>query len=108
MSTGIKHERGIGTFLAGGPGLAQWRDDLKARGLHYLPLFVEGEQVGLQPVEIFHHPRDYRLTTEEGEPLECGWYWWPVHPGCLPDGDPMGPYDTSAFALAEALKEYET
>lgn len=23
-----------------------------------------------------------------------GWYWWSCEPGCLPDGDPDGPYPT--------------
>lgn len=31
-----------------------------------------------------------------------GWYWWPCFPGCLPDGDPVGPFATEAEALADA------
>ena len=31
-----------------------------------------------------------------------GWYWWSCFPGCLPDGDPNGPFDTEALALADA------
>lgn len=31
-----------------------------------------------------------------------GWYWWPCFPGCLPDSDPIGPFDTEAEALADA------
>jgi hypothetical protein len=31
-----------------------------------------------------------------------GWYWWSCFPGCLPDSDPMGPFDTEAEALADA------
>lgn len=34
--------------------------------------------------------------------LEPGWYWWACFPGCLPDGDPMGPFETEAEALADA------
>lgn len=31
-----------------------------------------------------------------------GWYWQACFPGCLPDGDPMGPFDSYAAALADA------
>lgn len=31
-----------------------------------------------------------------------GWYWWSCFPGCLPDGDPMGPFETEAEAVADA------
>lgn len=33
---------------------------------------------------------------------EQGWYWWSCFPGCLPDGDPIGPFNTEAEALADA------
>lgn len=31
-----------------------------------------------------------------------GWYWWSCFPGCLPEGDPSGPFATEAQALADA------
>lgn len=31
-----------------------------------------------------------------------GWYYWPCFPGCLPDGDPVGPFETEAEAIADA------
>lgn len=34
--------------------------------------------------------------------LKPGWYWWACFPGCLPDGDPMGPFETEQFAWADA------
>jgi hypothetical protein len=30
------------------------------------------------------------------------WYWWPCFPGCLPDGDPEGPFDTEEEAMEDA------
>jgi hypothetical protein len=36
---------------------------------------------------------------------EPGWYWWACFPGCLPDCDPVGPFDTEAEALADAQQE---
>ncbi len=32
----------------------------------------------------------------------AGWYWWACFPGCLPEGDPNGPFETEADALADA------
>lgn len=32
----------------------------------------------------------------------AGWYWWACFPGCLPDGEPVGPFATEAEALADA------
>ena len=31
-----------------------------------------------------------------------GWYWWACFPGCLPDGDAMGPFDTEGEAIDDA------
>ena len=44
-------------------------------------------------------PRNY---DSEGEPVAPGWYWWPCHAGCLPDGDPMGPFARSSDAFYDA------
>jgi hypothetical protein len=30
------------------------------------------------------------------------WWWWPCFPGCLPDGDALGPFGTEAEAIADA------
>lgn len=45
----------------------------------------------------------------EGLPVEDrelysgpGWYWWPCQPGCLPEGDPVGPYKSKGEAQADA------
>ena len=40
--------------------------------------------------------------SQTDEPLEAGWYWQACFPGCLPDGDPIGPFKTKAEALADA------
>ena len=32
-------------------------------------------------------------------PLTAGWYWWVCFPGCLPEGEPSGPYDSYTQAL---------
>jgi hypothetical protein len=38
---------------------------------------------------------------------EDGWYYWSCFPGCLPDSDPIGPFNTEAEALADAQQGAE-
>ncbi len=32
----------------------------------------------------------------------AGWYWWACFPGCMPDGEPCGPFASSRQALYDA------
>jgi hypothetical protein len=41
-------------------------------------------------------------STDIGGDLEPGWYWQACFPGCLPDGEPEGPFSTEDAALADA------
>ena len=41
-------------------------------------------------------------STDIGGDLEPGWYWQACFPGCLPDGEPEGPFLTEYAALADA------
>lgn len=61
----------------------------------------ELEPTSLPDVEVFCVPLDYNPETEDGEPLSPGWYWWSCFPGCLPDSDPVGPFDSEGEALAD-------
>ena len=45
------------------------------------------------------------LTDEDGAPLPRGYYWWPCFPGCMPDGEPNGPWETEAEAMEDATDE---
>ena len=40
--------------------------------------------------------------SEDFAGLDSGWYWWAAFPGCLPDGDPSGPFATSRDAREDA------
>lgn len=31
-----------------------------------------------------------------------GYYWWTCFPGCMPDGEPSGPFDTEQEAIGDA------
>ena len=60
--------------------------------------------------EVFYDDADFghgeiaRNYDSDGNPVEDGYYWWPCAPGCLPDcaGDPSGPFETEAEAIADA------
>ena len=64
----------------------------------------------LPDVEVFHMSRaDMELGTiweSQDDPgefwAETGWYWWTCFPGCMPDGPPVGPFETEALALADS------
>jgi len=43
---------------------------------------------------------------DEGEPCDAGWYYWFCFPGCMPDSDPIGPFETEEDAI-EAARESE-
>ena len=34
-----------------------------------------------------------------------GWMWWSCQPGCLPDGCPSGPFNTSREAYDDATQD---
>jgi hypothetical protein len=55
--------------------------------------------------EVFHVPTDYALTDDDGAPLDEGWYWWYVQPGCLPDSDASGPFGTEDEATENAEED---
>lgn len=46
----------------------------------------------------------FRITRENrGEAgLRCGHYWQACFPGCMPDGDPMGPFRSEFAAIRDA------
>jgi hypothetical protein len=75
-------------------------------GQHYSDPRRASDPHALPNVEVFHiaDGDGWLGTAEESEQasLEPGWYWWACFPGCLPDGDPVGPFATKAEAVADA------
>lgn len=55
----------------------------------------------LPDVEVFYQPMD----NPDGD--TAGWYWWSCFPGCLPDGDPNGPFATEDEAITDAQSNNE-
>jgi hypothetical protein len=56
----------------------------------------------LPDVEVFEITWDGEMLLEDGSTAPLGWYWWTCMPGCLPDGEADGPYETQAAALEAA------
>ncbi len=55
--------------------------------------------------EVFFVAPNYReCDNGEGCPnlLAPGWYWFACFPGCLPDGEPSGPFARSDLAHEDA------
>lgn len=46
----------------------------------------------------------YNMDAEEYTPFEAGWYWWSCCPGCLPDSEPVGPFDSESEAYKDAVE----
>lgn len=56
----------------------------------------EHEPGALPDAEAFYVPE------HQSAELDAGWYWHACLPGCLPDSDPVGPFDTVSEAIADA------
>jgi hypothetical protein len=44
------------------------------------------------------------LPEDERTTYQPGWYWWACFPGCLPDSDPVGPFQSENDATSNALE----
>lgn len=70
----------------------------------------ETDPYALPDLEVFYANTgaldEHEGRDEYDEPSAAGWYWWPCFPGCLPDGDAVGPFATEAEALQDARDQY--
>lgn len=65
-----------------------------------LPDIEVFEMDGTAPLEGWHADNGYPVGVR-------GWFWWVCQPGCIPDSDFFGPFDTEAEAIADAQKGLE-
>ena len=57
----------------------------------------------LNPSQAWELMGDSWEVSEQGEHITLeGWYWQACFPGCLPDGEPFGPFQTEEEAMADA------
>jgi hypothetical protein len=69
----------------------------------------ENDGHALPNVEVFYWDNadaadynDISMIADDDSKYTEGWYWWPCFPGCMPDSDPIGPFETEAEAIADA------
>lgn len=55
----------------------------------------------LPDAEVFYLDEGEQYD-DEGEALPEGWYYWYCFPGCLPDSDPIGPFESEQSAITDA------
>lgn len=68
----------------------------------------EHEVHALPDVETFEIVEgDTTHLDDEGTPLPVGWYFWFCFPGCMPDSEPDGPYESEEAAIAAAREGCE-
>lgn len=72
-----------------------YTDETRQSDPHSLP---DAEVFNVTSAEI---QRD-NWTDDDGTPYEPGFYWWVCSPGCLPDSEPFGPFDTESEAIEDA------
>ena len=58
----------------------------------------QGEQYG--SFEVFWTVEQHNIIGEEIAP--AGWYWYACFPGCMPDGEPSGPFPNEQEAIKDA------
>ena len=77
-------------------------------GQHYSNKKRANEANALPDIEVFYVTQadcdeDARQQPETGADYSGpGWYWWTCFPGCLPDGEPSGPFATEQEAIEDA------
>jgi len=55
----------------------------------------ENDETALPDVEIFFYEGCHQMYGR-------GYYWHSCFPGCLPDSDPIGPFETEEEAIEDA------
>ena len=83
---------------------------------HYSDPSRSDEKFALPDVEVFYITASDFINADESSWMYermtddrdvdadslAGWYWWSCFPGCLPDSDPFGPFETEEDAIAAA------
>lgn len=79
---------------------------------HYSNPTRKSDPYTLPDIETFyladgHDFACFEVEHEGAEPLPTGWYYWYCFPGCQPDSEPNGPFDTEEDALTAARYSME-
>ena len=75
-----------------------YTDETRENDPHALPdaevFYVSQMEVNYN-LQNIDHADEYTIT-------EAGWYYWSCFPGCLPDSDAIGPFETEQEAIDDA------
>lgn len=58
-----------------------------------------------QPCPSCNQPTEFEQDFDVLR-VSLGWFWWPCFPGCLPDGEASGPFNSEAQAWEDAREQY--
>lgn len=64
----------------------------------------EGFDLEEQGYEVWHASQ-YPDALDQDDAEHDAWYWWACQPGCLPDGDPNGPYESYEDAVRACVED---
>jgi hypothetical protein len=100
------HFLDLDQLLRGTVALSCGRTDSTLRGAQtmtqaYSDPTRADDPYSLPDMEVFY-AEEGDVILDDGTAAGAGWYWWTCFPGCMPDSDPYGPFETEADALADA------
>lgn len=61
----------------------------------------EKDPHALPDAEVFQLDEAESPEDDDGDRLGAGWYVWACLPGCLPDSEPSGPFESAEEAVSE-------
>jgi hypothetical protein len=74
----------------------------------------ESDAHSLPNVEVFYAQMGQLFQADPGDEYGgetdnslAGWYWQACFPGCMPDSDPFGPFETEAEAIKAAQENID-
>lgn len=66
----------------------------------------EKETYSLPDAEVFYlEENEMESNDPDSDFYPAGWYYWYCLPGCLPDSEPMGPFETEQEAIDDAIEQ---
>lgn len=63
------------------------------------------------PFEVFYsdiseQTSDTRFWNADDRPIGTGYFYWFCFPGCMPDSEPFGPFESEASAYRDAIENH--
>lgn len=73
---------------------------------HYQKEGDKDNSRSLPNIETFYlDDKEKREALKSDDLMEKGWYYWYCLPGCMPDSEAIGPFETEEEALEDARYE---